>query len=312
MGFATLGRDCARLADATILRWIVEDLSCAVDDVDGLRNIMRSTGAVITGDAAIHFLDRASTFEPQEYKIVVPRRSYHTFLTFLIVTLRGYVVERQCSKDKMPEDADEDFGIVNRQVVCLGKYYMDVICSATETPLLPIANFHSTIAMNFITADAFCIAYPATFFVRRNIRLARRMRKSDLADVEEYCRRGYPVIHGRSQFASLPRAETGCFFEGYCAHSGRYFGDSHCLFYAFDRHRQSDDAAAVNVPTYHSVLNITSSVSPSPIHSRFTAAWTRGGHGCQSPKNACCTDAAFHASVVFELIIEDQVFIPGN
>lgn len=297
IGFSTLGAEPCRLAEQTIRGWVWDQVSRAVADTTGLRNIMRTTGAVITGSTLLRSLDRTATFIPDRLDIVVPRRAYHTLLTFLVVAFDGVLVEQQSRaltwetiEPTMPNQS-------TRQLVRTAQGIIAVICSPTDTPLLPIARSGSTLHMNFLSSEAVCIAYPVLLFMRCNMRTEARLSHAAACSLQRDRARGYKLVRGPEHFSRFPR-ENACYFGGHCATLGRYFGDQFCLYLAFVP--LAFAPAVFGTRTGHSILANASTVRTSGDE-RLSVGWTRGGRGCGDGGSNCDGDIVF-AHGVRELV----------
>ncbi|KZS91457.1 hypothetical protein SISNIDRAFT_487435 [Sistotremastrum niveocremeum HHB9708] len=72
-----------------------------------------------------------------------------------------------------------------------------VLCSTTDNPVTPIFDFHSTVTMNYVTADTIVSLYPTFTEARRAIfqNLTMRPESVNILDdeVSKYTNRGYSM-----------------------------------------------------------------------------------------------------------------------
>ena len=153
----------------------------------------------------------------------------------------------------------QDSGITHHARICTPCGTYDIICSRTSSPLLPLALFHSSIVMNFFTADGFCIEYPDTFFVRIFVKARHSMVSSDHQAFAKYKQRGYTIVDVPPQSVASP-VQGEC-SRAYCPRTVRQFGDEFLLAFIFKQ--QNRDQTSKLHPSY-----------PARV------SWRRGGHGC--------------------------------
>lgn len=239
-------------------------LASFVRDPTGLRNTLRVTGSVISGSAALYILDvdRATKWYPNDLDIYAPITSAAIMVTYL-VTVEGYEI-----LDKPPPESRYYSSPGFNSVAHLrrGDFEIDVIRSNTISALHPIPYFWSTHLMNYLTADAYCIAYPNDTLIGRGLLnpvqliahqypLPRTMRT-----MKKYKARGY-IFRSRPT-AWDANAQDECDSGPGCPRTVRYFGDNLCLMGSFGSHA---DAARGELTL------------PDPTR---TVRWWRGGPTC--------------------------------
>ena len=284
LGYATLSDHCNSTVEEYFRRRWFMALQHCTGDGEAMRTIMRTTGAVVSGSFALKFLDQRATFAPGDVDCYVPIQGYHTFVTFLVAALGAEIVSeddfrRQYGKPR-PYRYGNLTGIADRRVLRIGKVVIDVICSTNSSPLFPIAKFHSTIVMNFLSADGFCIAYPVSVLLRLSFKTCRRMLSNDRIALNKLQDRGYLVFRSPQELSNFPRDASGCYSLGHCGVQLRFFADEYCITFMFDRFHPSTRARLFKGIGRRSILSRpVASILPTDPY-RFTTAWSRGGKGC--------------------------------
>ncbi|KAH9846472.1 hypothetical protein C2E23DRAFT_696829, partial [Lenzites betulinus] len=121
--------------------------------------MLRITGTIISGSTALYVLDRdrATGWEPSDLDLYAP--SHHgTRISRYLSQCEGYVY--QGTAEHLYASDSAGFVRVTRWQNRHGMR-IDLIHSQTQSALFPLPFFWSTHLMNYLTADSFCIAYPA-------------------------------------------------------------------------------------------------------------------------------------------------------
>ncbi|KAI9061415.1 hypothetical protein FKP32DRAFT_1540303, partial [Trametes sanguinea] len=128
------------------------------------RNTLRMLHGVISGSFALAFVSRNNTpeFEPADLDIYVGR-SYAKRLASYLIQVEGYVPDDNDSHPYISRGYTEVIGMSR------GAVRVQVIQSETSSALYPLAHFWSSHVMNFLTADGFCVCYPAYTFQGRGL-----------------------------------------------------------------------------------------------------------------------------------------------
>ncbi|KAL6306071.1 hypothetical protein BKA93DRAFT_730208, partial [Sparassis latifolia] len=126
-----------------------------VDNPNGLRTTLHLSQSLISGSFIIDFLDPHDTFVPNNLDIYVPH-GYHLRLVQYLRQVKHYAF----AEDAIWPPYTLEFGV---------EKIIDIIQSATQTALYPLAFFWTTAVMNYLTADGFCCAYPELMLHRRSL-----------------------------------------------------------------------------------------------------------------------------------------------
>lgn len=292
MGLAELSPH-GRILVEIALRTAWEDcLRTITPEPSAMRSAMRRTGTVLSGSCALAFLDRGSTWAPTDFDFYCPAHTFEDFCTFIVAELGGTVTTHTATPvstgrltnsydgaNAAHDDAAHDSylhrstttTIIERRVICVGSAVLDVLRSAAPTALLPIPAFHSTIVVNFVSADGFVVAYPWSLSKKSSILAARPLTRSDLTAVQKYRGRGYTFFDHAREFC--PEGSTAeCASHGYCPHVVRHFGDTHCLAFTWEKQGRCG------------ILHLLFSGMP------VAACWVWGGRGCGN--STCNSDTA--------------------
>ncbi|KAI0349060.1 hypothetical protein OH77DRAFT_232328 [Trametes cingulata] len=229
------------------------------------RAVLHMPKAVVSGSAALHILDvdGRGAWEPKDIDVYTPIGMSMRFVKYL--EGEGFRVAQCQSSSESYQDDYAGFKTVVHAVK--GTLTVDVIQSTTLSALHPLPYFWSTHVMNFLTADSFCIAYPA--FTLQGLGLTnpialddrRYPRQRTLDVMAKYKARSYDFrLHPHAWEADV---HAKCRQAEGCPLSIRWFGDRFCLM---------GSLIAVDM-----TLDGTASLLPDNTR---TVRWWRGGDAC--------------------------------
>lgn len=239
-------------------------------DVEGFRSVLRATGSVISGSAALYVLDHtcSSHWRPRDIDLYVPLDHVERVIAY-ITEIEDYIhLVTHESWSSYTHDSS-GFIEVSRYENSNGKR-IDLIKSATHSALYPIPFFWSTHVMNYVTADSFCIAYPSLTLQGRGLLNPVSLldnqypHKRTLAVMSKYYHRGYDFRLRSYAWDADPSATCGLADDAGCPRTIRYFGDPYCLTGTFG----TLEEAARSIP------------SRAQPDSELLVRWWRGGHAC--------------------------------
>ncbi|KAI0649234.1 hypothetical protein C8Q79DRAFT_500506 [Trametes meyenii] len=284
-GWKFLSAEADRVATIVLNHRYHSLLANFLNDPAAFRNIMRISGAVISGSAALNFCDveRAHAWSPQDLDVYVPHHAGAGILAYLI-NVEHYIVDISAAP-KYPYDHPGFSKVIHLK---RGSFEIDLIQSVTRSALHPLPFFWGTHVMNYVGADSFCVAYPEHTLQGQAflnpIQLVAYLRPTlrILANKEKYTLRGYtfrrplPFIapsqpsddtdknHTPSPAHTTldPHPLSDCVGQSACPCTIRYFGDEFCFMGSF---RALSDSRYVERPL----------VEPSR-----TVRWWCGGPPC--------------------------------
>ncbi len=239
-------------------------------DVSGFRSLLRMTGAVISGSAALYTLDseRAHGWRPKDIDIYVSLE-YAGRVAAYLTEVENYVHSwTHKSRSRYTRDSAGFTEVVHFENV--DGMQIDLIKSSTHSALYPIPYFWSTHVMNYLTADSFCVAYPTLTLHGRGLMNPVALvdmqypHARTLSVIEKYQQRGYDFrLYGHAWDAD-PEVECAQERDPGCPRTIRYFGDPHCLTGTFSDTRQAARFA----------------LSRAQPNTKLLVRWWRGGHAC--------------------------------
>ncbi|KAF5373471.1 hypothetical protein D9615_009486 [Tricholomella constricta] len=174
------------------------------NNVNGFRNLLLKTRAVISGSTALHFILRETHWNPGDFDIYAPFGTGYTIVHWLMDN-EGYRIVSDGSKSflfhphSVPVPAENhncdwitdlgDFPAAHRssrsprmryestdsdiyrvyKLCSTNDTFIDVVESSKPSFLPPITKFHSTLVMNYITPDCVVVLYPKLTFKREGI-----------------------------------------------------------------------------------------------------------------------------------------------
>jgi hypothetical protein len=186
--------------------------------------MMRRTKSVMTGSTALLFWRGLNTFEPGDLDIST---SYETADQVVDWFIRTLCWDRVSEDDHIYNEIPPEVSGIDRIIrLSNGLTSVDIIVSRGMSPLLPIADFWSTILRVFVAADGACCAYPDQ--MRASVGLLsqtqqRRSEESTLVMKEKYRKRGIRNVDSVEVWASL--YDGGCDDQWVCPVEWRRFGD---------------------------------------------------------------------------------------
>ncbi|KAI9070400.1 hypothetical protein FKP32DRAFT_1753323 [Trametes sanguinea] len=224
------------------------------------RNVLRLLQAVVSGPFALAFILRNTTlsFDPERLDIYVERGLARRMAKYLEVT-EGYSLREQRHADHI------ELGLWSTTYLDKGSKRVEIKESLMFTALYPIPHLWSSLSMNYLTADTYCIAYPA--YTLKGYGLINpsfiaadgSLRNTVSAEKQAYEARGFKFrLNPRSFLYPFPHT---CRATGGCSIVRRFFGDRYCF--------TGTCARRPHYSSYRSWL-------PSDIN----IVWWRGGGAC--------------------------------
>ena len=212
------------LAREEIERWYKQVLSKFTPDPEGLRGMMRDTGAVISGSTALWFLTREpERWVPEDLDIITGRDKFREVVEYVKGMLkdpRVTTLTHKSNHDYYPVAAYE-----GRVQIEAGAIRIEVLQARVQSPFYAIPFYWSTHLMNAIAADAVVCGYPEL-----TLRKVGIMRHNDdfsifgptEATYKKYTRRGFKLYDDGRRVVDTT---GGC--RGYigCGQRDRIFGD---------------------------------------------------------------------------------------
>jgi hypothetical protein len=172
------------------------------------RQAMRDTGAVISGSSALAFIMRDDHWTAKDLDIYVPSGDAATRLFHHLESIQGF--KHTVLRGGMPAKDYEKVGsgcirrvhkFLKRQGADEAGQDMtltvDLIESDTNSSVKPLTSFHSTLVMNYLTADSVVVLYPSLTFSRVAFKQSRPWKTEDWEEARR------PFIPSR-----LPRSLT--------------------------------------------------------------------------------------------------------
>ena len=189
------------------------------------RNMMRSTGCIITGSTALHFLlRRPSNWKPGHVVIVAPVGQYEAVLNHIMLERGARLIKSVCMSEK---GANSQLNTGTTRVVHVHTHLAKFIIkeSATASPFHPLPFLWATHLMNAITADATICAYPTLTFFNKTL-----VTNSEYGPLEhemrKYSRLGFTVFDNARELADV---SNSCAEHVVCGKRERIVGDRYTL-----------------------------------------------------------------------------------
>ncbi|TDL13366.1 hypothetical protein BD410DRAFT_702549, partial [Rickenella mellea] len=151
-----------------------------VEQPGAFRDKLRSTNSIITGSAALAFVDPSLTDWSSPHCVndldIFCLERYFIPMVIYLLTEEGYEPDPHCTQPNT-HMGEYTCNPSISSTICLkkktkyGDRLVDVVqCSDGVTSAFrPITCFHSTAVMNWLTADSITVTYPALTFSRKSI-----------------------------------------------------------------------------------------------------------------------------------------------
>ncbi|OJT05578.1 hypothetical protein TRAPUB_3591 [Trametes pubescens] len=212
-------------------------LSSHFIDVAGFRAVLRATGAVVSGSAALRTLDRnrAHGWRSNDVDVYTPVHQTERIIRYINEVEGYYALE---ASEPYAHYSVSGYMQVFRYRNADGAH-IDVVQSYTHSAIFPIPFFWSSHVMNYMTADAFCVAYPVHTLQGRGLMSPvallddQHAHDPTLAVMHKYRSRGYDFrlyTHAWTADATTECSQSAN--EG-CPRTIRFFGDRYCLIGSF-------------------------------------------------------------------------------
>ncbi|KAH7904554.1 hypothetical protein BJ138DRAFT_1236942 [Hygrophoropsis aurantiaca] len=206
-----------------------------VSNPSTLLDALRITSSVISGSLALQFLLPAvnCSWGAIDMDIYSTQSGYETILINLL--LDGYTMVCNRYSNYYTSFA------INRVIKLVkGNRSIDIIVSQTNNVLLPILHFHSTVVMNYLSADSFFSAYPMLTIEYRGL-INRSPYNTNVRStaraLAKYQYRGFSVQSRATHWDKEDDSDRNhrCESDLYCPRNIRATLDRGCARYCFEQ-----------------------------------------------------------------------------
>ena len=189
------------------------------------RDMLRTTGSIITGSTVLHFLMRQPEhWTPGHVDIITPKGQFETVLNH-ILSESGAKVTKPAAEVETGETLAEKTGTIRQIRVKTDLAKFSISESATMSPFHPIPFLWATHLMNALTYDACICAYP--MLTLRNQSLITDKSYATLQrEVKRYTSLGFTLFEEAQQVANV---KNTCVELLVCPKRERMIGDRHTL-----------------------------------------------------------------------------------
>ncbi len=184
-------------------------------DVFRLDEILRATGAIISGSVALHFFLDDEDWEPGDMDIYVADHHYDAFIE-LAMGQDGLGFQPQprypstADSTEEPSTPEVPFapeelwipsGVGMRGIKQVERFrtptgrLVDVVRSPTGSPLSPLRAFWSTLVVNFLTPDGCGCGFPSGTLRKRGFVKSGFLTVRDQVAIDKYRNRGFVTLY---------------------------------------------------------------------------------------------------------------------
>jgi hypothetical protein len=250
MAFSGTSKSFRKIVTAFINRLVHRTIRPFFDNPTLFLNLLRHTRSVLSGSLALFLLfpcNLHSTWKCGDADILVPREHKSAVITFLKAAF-GYEVIHMFASD-LTHNPDSRIQEVVRMLCKDKDKQVDVIISDSDSSILPIWRFHSTIVMNFISADGIYCAFPSHTLHHHGIVNPIHIQSGLPSSQIEYCiqkykSRGFNISTHPNDVDGEKRHSCGR--SSICPNTIRSSLDSMSLAIAFDSSNISTTANKVH------------------------------------------------------------------
>jgi hypothetical protein len=189
---------------------------------EDLRAEMTSTGAIISGSAALSLI-HPRCFCPNDLDFYVLPRGYASLLAF--VQLSGYAVNAK--RDLCRE---RDTAVAINLVHPDSEQEINIVAVLEEHVVHAVAKFHSTLVMNYVAWYGLVSLYPDWTFAKRG--LIVKETPETIPALEKYRGRGFVMAASNTSLIN-DDLDHWCEMGPECPKTKRDLLDKHCLFAPF-------------------------------------------------------------------------------
>lgn len=213
------------------LRSSVHDLlSVFVPDPNALRSLMRRTGSIISGSAALYIVQPSTSWFPRDIDLYVTFDNFHRVVEALQQEQGAIIVDPA----QLHAPYDGVAGICGVVRMRTARGCVEVIRSSSDSVLFPVTHFWTTLVMNVVTADFVCIAYPELTLRGRGLAAYRVFSAEEVDALAKYVYRGFEFRVRVGQWTDMEEFRLSECFPWMCTGCTRFFGDGGCLMVPFD------------------------------------------------------------------------------
>ena len=135
-----------------------------VPDVDVFSQLLRSTGAVISGSLALFYLIPSDDWFPNDMDVYVPYNMF-TSLTNTLETHPNLRFVLEVPRPGSVLSTSETIDIVEiKRYRTPSNRLVDVIRSRRESPISPLLRYWTSLLVNYLSPDGFASAFPRMLF----------------------------------------------------------------------------------------------------------------------------------------------------
>lgn len=184
---------------------------------------MRATHSVVSGSVALAFVMGAN-WELKDLDIYTPRGEGCQAMLAHLIGKEGYTLQPQAAPETFDYLDDTAFSKIlavhklSKIVQVIGEdkhrtLSIDVIEAASPNAVIPIFRFHSTVVMNWITADSIFVTYPKLTFHHKGLINQKQGLESPVRENEwkdKYLKRGFMLRANPAAFGDGGSCGDGC------------------------------------------------------------------------------------------------------
>lgn len=204
-----------------------------LNSIDDFNNILQSTGAVISGSSALNIVQaKEGAVEINDLDVYTTQTNFNQLVQFLEKKEKYKLIG---NFSRPPAGPYNTSGISRLLRFKKGDNKIDVIVTNMSAAPSPIFQFHTTVVMNFISADTIFCAYPAWTLNMMGLIHPRmyKQNSTNLATINglaKYVKRGFSLY---SDIKELAPHASQCVKTYDCPHTTRSTNDKGVASWVF-------------------------------------------------------------------------------
>ncbi|KAG1859901.1 hypothetical protein C8R48DRAFT_774615 [Suillus tomentosus] len=214
--------------------------------IDAFVGLLQGTGAVVSGSCALNLVQaREGAVAINDLDVYTTIQNFDEFVRFFTET-EHYTMKRNFHRP--PPGPYNTTGIAKLFRLENNGRNVDIIVTNLSSAISPIFQFHSTVVMNFISAEAVFCAYPGwtldgTGLIHPRMYKQNATNLATVRSLAKYMQRGFTLY---SEIAQLAVHESRCVRTYYCPQITRSTNDKGKLAWTFGREERDGALVSAN------------------------------------------------------------------
>lgn len=225
-----------------------------VSDTGHFINLLRRGDAVVSGSCALNIVQaKEGATEINDLDVYTTLQKFEELVSFFTETEHYNLIR---NFHRPPPGPYNTSGIAKLFRLQKAKQNVDIIVTNLSSAIAPIFQFHSTIVMNFISADVVFCGYPVWTLNMLGLIHPRTYKQNGtnyatIKGLAKYMERGFTLY---SDICELSPHDSRCVKTYYCPHTSRSTNDKGKLAWEFRQAKMDTTEGNVRYIDTHAVI----------------------------------------------------------